>query len=200
MGGIGSGRYCRWSKTTTIEETKRIDIRFMRRKGMLYAGGYGSLSWNVGGQPAGDIRYSCHADRIVFNYRYRIGGEDWEPVEQVVWFDRTPCHIGGQRLWFICPGCQRRCEVMCLPAKWIACRKCHRVPYRSQCEDYVDRMQSRQQKLEAMLWGDKRRWWRKAKRTRLLAEWERASDESEEAFVRAAAAVLGDEEMRRIFG
>src|SRR5690606_34688539 len=152
MGGVGSGRYCRWSNTTTIEETKRIDIRFMRRKGMLYAGGRGSLNWTRGNEPAGDIRYSCHAHHIVFHYRYRAGGDEWQSVDPVVNFDRTPCHIGGERLWFICPNCRRRCEVLCLAGKWPACRKCYRLPYRSQCESPLDRLRRRQDKREAMLW------------------------------------------------
>lgn len=198
MGGVGSGRYCRWSRTTTIEETKRIDIRFMRRKGMLYAGGHGSLSWSRNGESVGEIRYTCQADRIVFNYRYQSREADWEPADPVVYFDRTPCHIGGQRLWFICPNCRRRCEVLCLAGKWPACRKCYRLPYRSQNEDLVGRLQSRQEKLEAMLWGDKRKWWRKPKRERLEAEWERIAIAADEAFVLAAANLLGDEEIREL--
>jgi len=200
MGGTGSGRYCRWSNTTTIEEVKRIDIRFMRRKGMLYAGGHGSLSWNRNGEPAGDIRYACHADRIVFHYRFRSGGDDWDSVDPVVYFDRTPCHIGGERLWFICPNCRRRCEVLCLNGKWPACRKCYRLPYRSQCESPLDRLRSRQDKLEAMLWGDKRKWWRKVKRERLLTEWEQVGGEYDDAFMQAAANLIGGDEMMRILG
>lgn len=198
MGGIGSGRYCRWSSTTTIEEVKRIDIRFMRRKGMLYAGGFGSLSWNRNGEPAGDVRYTCHTDRIVFNYRFRSSGDDWEAVAPVVYFDRTPCHIGGERLWFICPNCRRRCAVLCLNGKWPACRKCYKLPYRSQCEDRLGRLQSRQQKLEEMLWGDKRKWWRRAKRERLMAEWERVAVAVDEDFVLAAAKILGGAKMSRL--
>jgi hypothetical protein len=200
MGGVGSGRYCRWSNTTTIEETKRIDIRFMRRKGMLRAGGHGSLTWNRNGEPAGDIRYSCYADRIVFHYRYQSAGNDWESVDPVAYFDRTPCHMGGERLWFICPNCKGRCEVLCLAGIWPACRKCYRLPYRSQNEDLMGRLQRRQEKLEAMLWGDQRKWWRKAKRARLEAEWERVAVAYDETFVLAAAKLLDPIEINRLLG
>lgn len=196
MGGVGSGRYCRWSNTTTIEEVKRIDIRFMRRRGMLRAGNVGSLNWtHSDGSPAGDIRYTCYADRIIFHYRFRSNGDDWEPVDPVVYFDRTPCNMGGERLWFICPNCHHRCEVLCLNGKWPACRKCYRLPYRSQCED-LGRLQSRQNKLEAMLWGDKRKWWRKPKRERLMREWEQIAGAADEAFVLAAANLLEDHKLR----
>lgn len=201
MGGQGSGRYYHSSNTTTIEEVKRIDIRFLRRRGMLRAGSVGTINWTLNdGSPAGDIRYSCYAERIVFHYRYRSGGADWESVDPVVYFDRTPCNMGGERLWFICPHCRRRCEVLCLNGKWPACRKCYRLPYRSQCEDRAGRLQSRQNKLEAMLWGDKRKWWRKKKRERLEAEWERVSIAADDAFVLAAANMLADDELRRLIG
>jgi hypothetical protein len=200
MGGIGSGRYCRWSNTTTLDEVKRIDIRYMRRYGLLRPEWTGSLSWTCRGEPTGDIRYSCHADRIVFNYRFRSGGGDWEPVEQVVYFDRTRCHMGGDRLWFRCPCCNRRCEVLALADKYPACRKCYRLPYRSQCADRLGRLQMRQEKLEAMLWGDKRKWWRKAKRERLLTEREQVGGEYDEAFMQAAANLIGGEEMLRMLG
>jgi len=200
MGGIGSGRYYHSSRTTTLEEVKRIDIRYMRRQGLLRPNRTGSLNWTYNGEPSGDIRYTCHADRIVFNYRFRSGGGDWEPVEQVVYFDRTPCHIGGDRLWFRCPYCNRRCEVLAIADKYPACRKCYRLPYRSQCEDRLGRLQMRQEKLEAMLWGDQRKWWRKPKRERLEAEWERIAIAADDAFALAAANLLGDDEMRRILG
>lgn len=190
MGGHGSGRYCRWSSTTTIEEVKRIDIRYLRRQGMLRSNWMGSLNWTCGGESAGDIRYACYADRIVFNYRYRSGGRDWEPVEVTTYFDRTPCHIGGERLWFRCPACHRRCEVLCLNGKYPACRKCYRLPYRTQCEDRLGRLQRRQRKLEALLWGDKRKWWRKPKKERLLNEWELVLASVDDAFVLTAARLL----------
>jgi len=54
-------------------------------------------------------------------------------------------------------------------------------------------LQSRQNKLEAMLWGDKRKWWRQAKLARLMQKWEWVSGACDEAFVLAAANLLGEE-------
>lgn len=197
MGGRGSGRYWRWSNTTTIEEVKRIDIRFMRRRGLLKPNWTGTLNWTRSdGAPLGDIRYTCYAERIVFHYRYRNGADEWESVDPVVRFDRTPCNMGGERVWFICPSCYRRCEVLCLAGKYPACRKCYRLPYRSQCSDRIGRLQLRQDKLEALLWGDKRKWWRRPKRERLEAEWERIAIAADDAFVLAAANMLGDDKLQ----
>ena len=98
MGGIGSGSWCRSNNQTTIEETKRIDIRYMKRRGLLKPGFGGSLKWSCGGAPNGDIRYSCYRDRLQLNFRYREHGGDWQPAEQTIYFDRTPCNYGGERL------------------------------------------------------------------------------------------------------
>jgi hypothetical protein len=58
----------------------------------------------------------------------------------------------------------------------------------------------RQEKLEAMLWGDQRKWWRKPKRERLLAELDWVAGAADEAFVLAAANLLDDAELRRLLG
>lgn len=199
MGGVGSGRYCRWSDTTTVEEVKRVDIRFMRRRGLLRPNSFGTLSWTRGGEQCGFISYEAYHDHLILDYRFRCGGGEWEPVRQAVYFDRTPCRYGGDRLWFICPSCRRRCEVLCLADKWPACRKCYRLPYQSQCEDRLARLQRRQDRLEAMLWGNKQKWWRKAKRERLEVEWERVTMAANEVFVLAAANLLGEAEIKRLF-
>lgn len=34
--------------------------------------------------------------------------------------ERTPCHLGGYRYWFLCPSCSRRCAIL-YPHN---CRKC----------------------------------------------------------------------------
>lgn len=184
MGGQGSGRYYRSSNVTTVEETKRIDIRYMRRHNLLKPNYTGSLQWTRSdGSSSGDIRYSCYQSHIIFHYRFRyLGTADWEAVDLVVWFDFTPCNIGGVRQWFICPACKKRCEILCLADKWPACRKCYRLPYQSQLEDRLGRLQLKQTKLENMLWGKDRKWWRKAKREQLFSQYEAVSMEWERGF------------------
>lgn len=176
MGGVGSGRYFRWGNATTIEAVKRIDIRYMRRKRLLKPGYGGSLSWTRNSEPCGDIRYSCWADRLTLDYRFRSSDADWEPVQQIVFFDRTPCRYGGERLWFLCPICRRRCEVLCFAGKLAACRKCYQLPYQSQCEGPVDRLFTRRNALEVALWSNDRKKYRGAKREKMVAEWERLTE------------------------
>jgi hypothetical protein len=59
---------------------------------------------------------------------------DLEDVDLVV----THPHFGGERSWFACPSCGRRCGVLYQPGAgdaW-ACRRCHRLTYRSAQEAY----------------------------------------------------------------
>lgn len=46
----------------------------------------------------------------------------------------TRCQKGGGRLWFKCPLCDQRCGKLYRPlfTPCYACRKCHRLVYRSQ--------------------------------------------------------------------
>jgi hypothetical protein len=55
---------------------------------------------------------------------------------QLTW---TPCHLGGQRPWFLCEGvrarrCRRRTAILYDGGGWFACRDCCGLAYRSQQE------------------------------------------------------------------
>jgi len=53
-----------------------------------------------------------------------------------VHIESTPCNYGGQRWWFRCPDCGRRCRVLYLPSDeiYFSCRICHNLTYESQQE------------------------------------------------------------------
>jgi len=146
MGGLGSGTGYR-SGRTTAEESKRIDIRYMRKRGFLTPMCRGSLNWTTGGEPSGDIRYTCFDNRLLLRYRISLYGGDWESVEQTVYFDSTRCNYGGERKWFLCTHCSRRVEVLYSGGKYFHCRRCYRIPYRSNNESYYDNLNSQQDKL-----------------------------------------------------
>ena len=104
MGGPGSGNWYRWDKKTSCEEVNRIDIRVMKKNGWLEPGWRRRMSWNCGGEPSGDISYQVDVNGITLSYRSRThSGDEWNDIEERVWFDRTPCNYGGHRLWFRCP-------------------------------------------------------------------------------------------------
>jgi hypothetical protein len=57
MGGIGSRRYYRSGKGTT-SSYRRLDIRFLQRRGFLVPGRRSDVSWSPNGEPSGNITVS----------------------------------------------------------------------------------------------------------------------------------------------
>jgi len=151
MGGPGSGFYIRWGRKATAEEQLRIDIRWMKQQGRLSPGTASSLSWSCRGEESGSIRYRMYADHMVLIYRVRSRGGDWEDVQQVVRFDRTPCHFGGYRTWLLCPRCGKRVAVLYGAGKYFWCRHCHDLTYSSQQEDRPDRLLRKARKIRKRL-------------------------------------------------
>lgn len=95
MGGIGSGNRFQTAEKNTCEMSKRIDIRYLRRTGMLEPGYVGSLHWSIGGEPTGNISLRTGSDSIELIYRYRNhNGEDWRSVNEIVHFAYTRQNLG----------------------------------------------------------------------------------------------------------
>ncbi len=147
MGGPGSGTWYRWDKKTTIDDVRRVDIRYMNKHGLLRSLGSGTLSRSRNDVQTASIRFRIEEDRLVLNYRYRTHGNEWEDIEQPVLFDRTACNYGGVRVWFLCPHCSRRVAVLYGAGAWFLCRHCYRLPYSTQQETYADRMRRKARKL-----------------------------------------------------
>lgn len=141
MGGIGSGHWYRWDRKTTCEECRRIDIRYLKKRGWLIPGYRGWLSWSRGGESSGYIQFRVEDYRIILAYRHRwCEGEEWQDIEESVWLDRTPCHYGGYRNWFQCPRCGERVALLYGAGIRFLCRHCYGLAYASQQENYYDRM------------------------------------------------------------
>ena len=152
MGGPGSGGWYRWKSTkTTLDEVHRLDVRWLQRHGYLQRWARGVLTWHRGEHDAGAVGVALEDGRLVVAYRFKASGGDWEPVRQVLDLDWTPCHFGGQRPWFRCPGCQRRVAVLCLDGKWFLCRHCYELPYGSQQETAEDRHYRKVRKIRDRL-------------------------------------------------
>ena len=98
MGGPGSDSYYRWSKQTTKEELKRIDIRYMKKAGLLKPDRKGTLSWTSNGKPSGEIRYTILKDKMILNYRFQEQDEVWKPVEQTILIRRTTRIVAANSL------------------------------------------------------------------------------------------------------
>lgn len=56
---------------------------------------------------------------------------------QLIEIVTTPCNFGGERRWFLCPGCGRRCAIL---RTGLRCNKCHGGRHHSEVLSTPDRM------------------------------------------------------------
>ena len=119
--------------------SKSIDVRRWHRRARLSAGQTFSWAWACAGEPSGSIKVRAEEDAVTLIYRTRhLLPADWKAVEQRVPVTWTPCHLGGQRPWFVCAArvngryCGRRVAVLYLAGEVFACRKCYGLAYASQ--------------------------------------------------------------------
>jgi hypothetical protein len=110
-----------------------------------------------------------------------------------VGLDWTPCPFGGERAWFLCPKCRRRCRVLHRPAKssdpW-SCRRCLRLAYATQSLPLFDRLLAKRDRAVERLGApggqvmgrtfEKPKWMRRSTFERL---WQEALDAEVEALL-----------------
>ena len=102
----------------------------------------------------------CDQGRITLTYRYRCNDDEWQDVEEPVAIVWTPCHFGGSRPWFICPGvvngvpCGRRVGKLYGPGRYFLCRHCYGLAYQSQREQPHERALRRANSIRMRLGGE----------------------------------------------
>jgi hypothetical protein len=74
---------------------------------------------------------------------------DGKPVQ--VRLAYTPCHLGGQRVWWRCPYCARRVAILYVRGQSIACRRCWRLRYKVEAMPEGDKAFRRADKLRARM-------------------------------------------------
>ncbi len=166
MGGWGSGPQ---SSKPDTSQAKRVDIRYMRKHGLLLPGSMGSLRWTRGGEPNGYIWYTMGLDAtsLTLDYKVRQHGEDWQSMSYTVSLESIPCRYGGKRQYFRCPNfyCSRRCEVLYSYGVYFVCQQCCGYLYPSQKGDRLNKLLEAKRKIGARIFED---WngsdgWRKTK-------------------------------------
>src|SRR3954468_1662186 len=152
MGGLGSGR--RPSFPTTLDDLRAVDLRYLRRHGILEPGRGGTLRWSRAGRETGSVQFAVGQDTLTLTYPVRDRGEEaWPEVVEPVRVSRTAQPFGGERLWFACPGCGRRCGVL-YGGRRFHCQRSCAPPYGSQHEAPHERLLRRLQAIRARLGGN----------------------------------------------
>ncbi|MGP5532953.1 hypothetical protein ACTXMK_14500 [Psychrobacter celer] len=83
------------------------------------------------------LRRSGTASSIEVNYSYRGKAHSYS-----IRLDKTACHFGHYRHWWLCPKCSKRVAVLYCAGTYV-CRHCLSVPYGSQLQQPIDRLFSR---------------------------------------------------------
>ena len=153
MGGMGSGRHWHYGANDTTSDYRALDVRRWKRDGLLTPGHAFGWQWSRHGEIFASIRVRTEADRVILTYRHRNRGEEeWQDESYPVYLDWTPCHLGGERPWFLCParGCGRRVAIL-YGGGIFACRHCYQLAYPSQRETYDDRAARRADRIRERL-------------------------------------------------
>ncbi len=112
-----------------------------------------------------EYRWACGYDDlsdIVARLNYKITKEaahleyqsDKGGFKQTIQMDSTACNYGGNRGYFICPDCKRRCEVLYCNDTRYTCRLCRKASYASQSEGPRARLRRKLERVRAALGWD----------------------------------------------
>jgi hypothetical protein len=153
LGGLGSGRHSGSGKETTSHFCA-LDVRHLQRKKLLEPGRSFTWQWSRAAEVIASIQVRSEGDAVRLACHRGDAGESWK--SEVCWvnLEWTPCHYGGQRAWFRCPGlgCGRRVAILYCRGNFL-CRQCHNLSYQSQHEEAHDRALTRVQKIRVQLGG-----------------------------------------------
>jgi hypothetical protein len=131
-----------------VDEVHRLDLRDLRRNGFFTAATGTIWSsrwwWGLADEPTSVVYYmridGDDGPAAVALIHPETAEDGWDdPIGYGVPLEWTPCHFGGVRPWFRCPlvvdgvPCRRRCRILFRPynSRYFACRRCHRLSYRS---------------------------------------------------------------------
>jgi hypothetical protein len=152
MGGTGSGRRWHYGAKYTTNDYRSIDVRRWAREGLLTPDQAFSCQWSRDGEVVASISAFTESDRVILTYRHRSSDEDWKDENLPVYLEWTPCTLGGQRPWFLCParGCGQRVAIL-YGGGIFACRHCYQLAYPSQRETTYDRAARRADRIREKL-------------------------------------------------
>ena len=157
MGGPNSGRR-RSIHRGAVEHFPAIDLRILRRAGLLRAGEctYTTLYWRNQAPEALSARIFIDlSDTSDASMRIVSSGDNGTIADRVA-IECVPCPYGGFRCYFLCPLTGGRCEQIFLVDGAFASRKAHSLTYASQSEDGFSRAHRRVRKLHRQVDGDAR--------------------------------------------
>lgn len=92
----------------------------------------------------------CDGERINCRLRSEREGQGRETSFSIE-IERKACNYGGERFYFLCPHCGRRCMKLYLSGARFVCRQCGGLHYSVESEDQRDRARRRAGKIRERL-------------------------------------------------
>lgn len=135
-----------------VELSRQLDVRQLVRTGRLLDGLDFGWSWSRNGTKLATIHLTVRPDQVLMHYSRRLQNGQWDNSVSDVRLERTPCHLGGERVWWLCPepSCSRRVAVLYAGDR-IACRHCHDLGYLCQGESAEGRAARQANKIRRKL-------------------------------------------------
>lgn len=115
-----------------VESQSCLSVSELKMRGGLAEGSSYTLTWQRGAVEIGSVYVAEVTEgemHLVYTTRQHQG---LRAVFLVIRLAYTSCHLGGQRAWFCCPVCNRRCSKLYAKDGKIACRCCHQLNYACQ--------------------------------------------------------------------
>jgi len=146
-----------YSGKSLIEECLMLSTYRLNRMGLLKQSSTSVLSWqNSQGESAGAVKVTINlaANKCTLDYAVndRFTGTK-KQLNYSISLVTAPCHYGGLRYWFKCPGCGKRYACLYSGGSYFLCRRCHGLAYASQCESHnsrIDLIWSAQNRIEKL--------------------------------------------------
>lgn len=150
MGGFGSTRWRQHTKKWTTDDCQTISVFDLRRQNLLTPSQMWGGSWYwrdaCSGRERGSINFELNLQivpaYIQLHYFQVTENGERKMLRYPVRMQKSACHYGGERWWFICPslangrcGGRRVAKLYLAPSSsYFACRHCHNLTYRSSQE------------------------------------------------------------------
>jgi hypothetical protein len=155
MGGLGSGAR-RSAHVGNVEDVLRLDIRRLRRLGVVRAGEcvIDDIHWSIDGLSTPCVRLRVDLSDIERGGVVIITGDMPDgPIRQRVAIDAVLSRFGGWRCYFLCPATAMRCEVLHYLDGRFGSRTAQRLSYAVQGMNELSRARRRSAKLRQRLCG-----------------------------------------------
>lgn len=138
-------------KKAATEDYRALDVRSLNRDGALVPGWRGNWCWwTSSGEKRASIGLEVESlEAVRLRYQAATQGQT-ETKDYPVRLEWTPCHLGGERPWFLCPCCARRVAKL-YGGVLFACRHCMRLNYTTQQANKRDLAADRSWKLRRAL-------------------------------------------------